>query len=163
MSTAEPAATEQIPAVNAARGKVLRNGLLAGLVLLFLIAAVGLWVQGSILQMIGLRHQQASAPPQPVLIELPEMVANLNTDPRRPQYVKLRAQVQTLPADVKQVKLAMPRLLDLFQTYLREIRPTELQGAPGTYRLREELIARATIAVRPAKITDVLFEEILVQ
>jgi flagellar FliL protein len=113
--------------------------------------------------MIGLRHQQASAPPQPVLIELPEMVANLNTDPRRPQYVKLRAQVQTLPADVKQVKLAMPRLLDLFQTYLREIRPTELQGAPGTYRLREELIARATIAVRPAKITDVLFEEILVQ
>ncbi len=102
-------------------------------------------------------------PPLPVTIELPEMVANLNSDAQRPQYVKLRAEVQTLPADVEQVRRAMPRLIDLFQTYLREIRPAELQGALGTYRLREELIARAAIAVQPAKITDVLFEEILVQ
>jgi flagellar FliL protein len=57
----------------------------------------------------------------------------------------------------------MPRLQDLFQTYLREMRPEELRGSAGTYRLREELIARADIAVAPARIQDLLFTEILVQ
>ena len=57
----------------------------------------------------------------------------------------------------------MPRILDLFQTYLRDMRPEDLRGSAGTYRLREELIARGTIAVAPAHITDVLFTEMLVQ
>jgi flagellar FliL protein len=57
----------------------------------------------------------------------------------------------------------MPRLLDLFQTYLREMRPEELRGSAGTWRLREELIARANIAIAPARVTDVLFTELLVQ
>ena len=38
------------------------------------------------------------------------------------------------------------RVVDLFQTYLREMRPDELRGSAGTYRLREELIARASLA-----------------
>ena len=49
------------------------------------------------------------------------------------------------------------------QTYLREMRPEELRGAAGTYRLREELLARVMPAVAPAKVTDVLFTEMLVQ
>jgi flagellar FliL protein len=57
----------------------------------------------------------------------------------------------------------MPRVLDMFQTYLREIRPEELRGSAGTWRLREELIARANIAVAPARVTDVLFTEMLIQ
>jgi flagellar FliL protein len=61
------------------------------------------------------------------------------------------------------VKLAMPRLQDLFQTYLREMHPEELRGAAGTYRLREELIDRASIAASPAKVKDVLFTELLIQ
>jgi flagellar FliL protein len=65
----------------------------------------------------------------------------------------------------------MPRLVDLFATYLREVRPEELRGSAGSQRLREELIARATIAIAPEvradrpppRVTDVLFVEILVQ
>ena len=57
----------------------------------------------------------------------------------------------------------MPRLLDMFQTYLREMRPDELRGSAGTYRLREELIARANVAVMPVKVNDVLFTQILIQ
>jgi flagellar FliL protein len=57
----------------------------------------------------------------------------------------------------------MPRLLDLFATYLREMRPEELRGSAGTHRLREELLVRANLAVAPARVTDVLFVEILVQ
>ena len=92
------------------------------------------------------------------------MVANLNGDPRHPTYLKLQSRLEVSKAeDVEKVKQAMPRLLDLFQTYLREMRPEELRGSAGTYRLREELIARANIAVTPAKINDLLFTQILIQ
>jgi flagellar FliL protein len=43
------------------------------------------------------------------------------------------------------------------------MRPEELRGAEGTYRLREELIARADIAAAPARVANVLFTEMLVQ
>jgi flagellar protein FliL len=67
------------------------------------------------------------------------------------------------PEDVAAVQAAMPRLLDLYATYLREMRPEELRGSAGTQRLREELIARASLAAAPARVPDVLFTEILLQ
>ena len=57
----------------------------------------------------------------------------------------------------------MPRVIDNFQTYLRELRIDDLKGSAGMYRLREELLVRVNAAAAPAKITDVLFKEMLVQ
>jgi flagellar FliL protein len=65
--------------------------------------------------------------------------------------------------DERAVRAAMPRLQDLFQTYLRDMRAEDLRGSMGTYRLREELIARADVAAAPAHVADVLFVEMLVQ
>jgi flagellar protein FliL len=106
----------------------------------------------------------AQAAPPPVLLDLPEIVTNLNATTRRSTFVKLRAKLEVArPQDVSVVQAAMPRLMDLFQTYLRETRPEELRGSVGTHRLREELVARANVAAAPARITDVLFVELLVQ
>ncbi len=105
---------------------------------------------------------EATAKP-PSFVELPEIVANLNAG-RRTSFVKLHARIELARAgDAPAVAAAMPRLLDLFQTYLREMRPEELRGSAGTWRLREELIARANIAAAPARIVDVLFTEMLIQ
>lgn len=99
-----------------------------------------------------------------VFADLPEIVANLNAGPRRTMFIKLQAKVELARAeDQPALQQAMPRILDLFQTYLREMRPEELRGAEGTYRLREELIARASIAVAPVQILDVLFTGMLIQ
>ena len=57
----------------------------------------------------------------------------------------------------------MPRIIDNFQIYLRELRVEDLRGSDGIYRLREELLARVNAAVAPVKVTDVLFKEMLVQ
>ena len=101
---------------------------------------------------------------QPIFMELPEIIANLNAGPRRNSFIKLRPKLEIARAeDEAAVRAAMPRLMDLFQTYLREMRPEELRGSAGTYRLREELIARANIAVAPVRIIDVLFPEMIVQ
>ena len=64
---------------------------------------------------------------------------------------------------VEQVKPLMPRVMDAFQTYLREMRSSDLEGSAGLYRMREELTKRVNIAVAPAKINAVLFKEIVVQ
>ena len=145
-----------------------------------LLAAViaGLWFGGILPPLLGMGKdtkpaaqahpadqpaEHASEKP-PVFVELPEIVANLNTNGRRASFVKLHARLEVAQAeDQAAVQAAMPRLLDLFQTYLRETRPDELRGSAGTWRLREELIARANLAAAPAHVVDVLFTEMLIQ
>ena len=115
---------------------------------------------------------RAEAPRPPAFFDMPEIVTNLNVPGRRSVFVKIRSKLEiTRAEDSAAIQAAMPRLLDLFQTYLRETRPEELRGSAGTHRLREELIARANIAVTPPpgsnqptpRVTDVLFTEILIQ
>ncbi len=104
------------------------------------------------------------APGAPNYFDMPELVANLNAPGRRASYIKVRSKLELARADdAGAVQAAMPRLLDLFTTYMRELRPEELRGSAGTQRLREELMARANIALGAPKVTDVLFQEILVQ
>ena len=57
----------------------------------------------------------------------------------------------------------MPRIIDNFQVYLRELRVEDLRGSGGIYRLREELLARVNAASAPVRVKDVLFKEMLVQ
>ena len=105
----------------------------------------------------------AEATPAPTFLELPDIVANLNSG-RRTAFIKLKAKFElSKPEDVAPMQAAMPRIVDLFQSYLREMRPEELRGTAGTYRLREELIARSNIAAHPARVLNVLFTELLVQ
>lgn len=97
-------------------------------------------------------------------MDLPEIVSNLNGGARRATFLKLKAKLELArPEDQALIQAAMPRVLDLFQGYLREMRPEELRGTAGTYRLREELLARTNLAVPGARVVAVLFTEILVQ
>ena len=128
----------------------------------------GLWFTGILPRLLGMQHAEKTDErpnrPVPIYVDLPEMIANLNSNPQRPNYVKLTARLEvTKQEDVERVKAAMPRLQDLFLTYMREMRPQELRGSAGTYRLREELIGRANLAAAPARITDVLFTQMLIQ
>jgi flagellar FliL protein len=141
--------------------------LLAAPVVLVSIGA-GLWFTGILPSLLGMKHAETTSEQAksstPLYVDLPELIANLNGNPQRPNYVKLTVRLEvTKQEDVERVKAAMPRLQDLFLIYIREMRPQELRGSAGTYRLREELIGRANLAAAPARITDVLFTQMLVQ
>lgn len=99
-----------------------------------------------------------------VFYDLPEMLVDLNTQGRKRTFLKIRVSLELAsPQDTAIVESVMPRIIDNFQVYLRELRLEDLQGAAGIYRLREELLVRVNQAVRPAKVNDVLFKDMLIQ
>ena len=99
-----------------------------------------------------------------VFFDLPEMLVNLNTTGRRPVFLKMQVSLELEnEGDIPRLKLLSPRIIDNFQVYLRELRIDDLRGSAGVYRLREELLARVNAAVRPVRVRDVLFKEMLVQ
>lgn len=96
--------------------------------------------------------------------DLPVMILNLSTTENHAAYVKLQVSLEV--ADQKMLELVepnMPRVLDAFQTYMRELRVSDLQGSAGLFRLKEELQRRINIAVYPARVDDVLFKNVIVQ
>ena len=100
-----------------------------------------------------------------VFVDLPEILVNLsNPSAERTQYLRIKV-VLELPEQkmVEQITPIMPRVMDAFQTYLRELRPSDLDGSAGLYRLKEELTRRVNVSIAPARINAVLFKEIVVQ
>jgi flagellar FliL protein len=100
-----------------------------------------------------------------VFLDLPDVLVNLSTTGAdRTQYLKMKI-VLELPQQemLAQVQPMLPRVLDAFQTYLRELRPTDLDGSAGLYRLKEELTRRVNAAIAPSRVNAVLFKEIVVQ
>ena len=103
-------------------------------------------------------------PIQTVFFDLPEMLVNLNGTGRRQNFLKMQVSLEhTDEAVIPELKKLSPRIVDNFQVYLRELRVEDLRGSAGVYRLREELVARVNVAVRPVEVKDVLFKEMLIQ
>jgi flagellar FliL protein len=100
-----------------------------------------------------------------VFVDLPEIVVNLaNSGTERTQYLRIKV-VLELPEQkmLQQIQPVMPRVMDAFQTYLRELRASDLDGSAGLYRLKEELTRRVNASISPSRVNAVLFKEIIVQ
>lgn len=99
-----------------------------------------------------------------VFYELPEMLVNLQAQGNRQSFLKITVALEIAhESDLPRIETVLPRIVDNFQVYLRELRVEDLEGAGGSYRLREELLTRVNRAVRPARVNNVLFKEMLVQ
>lgn len=108
--------------------------------------------------------EAAAGAPHSFIFNLPEMTVNLNTDGHGQSFMKLTIALEV--ADEKMMNDIQPRMakvIDAFQVYLRELRPSDLQGSAGIYRLKEELLRRVNVAIAPAQVDSILFKEILVQ
>lgn len=97
-------------------------------------------------------------------LPIPDITVNLNTPDGQPRYLRLRVQLELASrGDMESVEAVIPRVVDQFQTYLRELREKDLRGSAGIYRLQIELLARVNAAAYPVEVKDVLFQEILIQ
>lgn len=99
-----------------------------------------------------------------VYYTLPEFLVNLNSGNKQSVFLKTTVIIELAKAtDVPLVEANLPRLVDNINTYLRELRSSDLAGSAGIQRLREEILLRVNKAVAPTQVTDVLFKEIVVQ
>ena len=101
---------------------------------------------------------------QAAFYDLPEILVNLSQQDKRSQFLKLKIALELSDRDATAaLEPVMPRVLDTFQIYLRELRTDDLEGSAGIYRLKEELLRRVNLAIRPHKVDRILFKEIIVQ
>jgi len=166
----DPAENAEAPAEGAAPPPPSRRKLFifAGGGLVLAAAGAGLYFTGIGDKLIGhtkeVAELAAPSPPPAVFYDLPDLLVNLNTTGRKPSFLKLSVSLELERAqDLPRLQAVMPRIVDNFQVYLRELRVEDLRGSAGIYRLREELLTRVNAATAPAKIVDVLFREMLVQ
>ena len=110
-------------------------------------------------------HAEALPPKPPAFVEVPDMLVNLITGPgERVQYLKVKVVLEVKEErQIEDIKPTMPRVTDIFQTYLRELGPSDLNGSAGMFRLKEELTRRVNASIAPNRVTAVLFKEIVIQ
>jgi flagellar FliL protein len=107
--------------------------------------------------------QIADGPDGVVFYTLPDIVVNMQSADGKPTYLKLKLTLELPDADtVDVIEPNRPRLQDMFQTFLRELRPEDLAGSQGSYQLRMEILRRVNLVIAPAKINSVLIEEMLI-
>jgi len=114
----------------------------------------------------GKQAQAATEPVKPAaFVDLPEFLVNLsNAGSDRTQYLRVKMTLELPDAQLmQQIQPLMPRITDTFQTYLRELRPADLDGSAGLYRLKEELTRRVNATIAPNRVNAVLFKEIVIQ
>jgi flagellar protein FliL len=99
-------------------------------------------------------------------VDMKEMVINITSASaqERSSFIKMRISLEIADSKlVPDVQPLLPRIEDTFQVYMRELRPSDLEGSAGMFRLKEELLRRVNVALYPVKVDAVLFKELLVQ
>lgn len=137
-------------------------------------AGAGVYMSGLLDPILGIggEEEQAAeeeAPPEEVaapghFVPLDEMTVTLRSAGSKARFLKLQLTLEMeKPEDEERVRAVMPRIIDNFQVFLRELRVEELEGSQGIYRIREELLTRVNQAANPVKVKDVLFTDMLIQ
>jgi flagellar protein FliL len=107
--------------------------------------------------------QVSDGPDGVVFYTPPDIVVNMQTADGRPTFLKLKLTYELPDHDTADVlDEDGPRLLDMYQTFLRELRPEDLSGSQGSYQLRMELLRRVNLVIAPSKVNTVLIEEMLI-
>lgn len=108
-------------------------------------------------------HEKGEAE-KTVFYEVPEILVNLNSTGKKETYLKIRISLELENAEAQAaIEPLMPRVIDSFQVFLREMRVEDMSGSAGIVRLKEELLNRINLSIQPHKVSDVLFKEMLIQ
>lgn len=112
----------------------------------------------------GGEHGKEGGAAKGKFLEVPDLLVNLNTGGGPQRFLKLKVKLEVAKAsDLPKLEAIAPRVVDQFQTFLREMRVQDMRGSAGIYRLRQELLYRVNLAAQPIKVKDILFQEILIQ
>jgi flagellar FliL protein len=96
-------------------------------------------------------------------IEVPAMIVNLRGGDSQARFLKLRFIIVAANGKADKVKDKLPVVLDALQPFLRELRPDDLNGSAAVFRIKEEMMTRATQALGAGMVKDVLIQDLVQQ
>ena len=112
----------------------------------------------------GDKKEEVIDPCKPVYVDVPDIVVNLVSDSRRAHFANVKVTLEVKGADkVKDIENNMPRIIDAFNTYLREMTKDDLEGSEGLIRLEDEMMLRLNKILPADVVTDILFKSVIVQ
>ncbi|MEN0086804.1 MAG: flagellar basal body-associated FliL family protein [Pseudomonadota bacterium] len=149
----------------AGKGKMIKLAGAGGLLVVLGLAGVYFFMgSGSDADVQGFDAAAPLIAKEVTFYEMDDITVNLSQTGPRPQYLKLKVALELSTPELKtQIAPLMPRVVDAFQVYLRELRADDLEGSAGMFRLKDELRKRINTAIAPAQVDAVLFQEMLVQ
>ena len=166
--TGDTAPPPLAPELNAGRRWL---AILAATLLLVIGSGGGAYVAGLLDPLVGLLGEagegpeEAAAPPGPsVYFELPEMKVDLKPSKNRRIYINLIVVMELADEEGKaRLQEFQPRIVDAFQSYLRDQDRADLVGKAGAERVRLEFLTIVNSIMAPARLRNVLFNKILLQ
>lgn len=95
--------------------------------------------------------------------DIEPMLVNLTSAGGKSAYLKLSVTLEVdKQSSIEDLEMNLPRIVDNFQVYLRELRLEDINGSAGMFRLKEELLIRVNETIYPTRVNDVLFKEMLI-
>jgi flagellar FliL protein len=97
-------------------------------------------------------------------VDVPAVSVNLRSPDGSPRFLKLHLMLVPGPKTTDTaLKDKLPMVLDAYQPFLRELRPEDLGGSAAVFRLKEELMVRATRVLGPGMVKEVLIQDLIQQ
>ena len=159
---------EGAPSKGIGKKKLILILLVVTLVLLSLIGA-GLFFTGLLDPLLGIEEEvdpdaEETVIQGQVFYKLEDFTLNLASEGKKSRFFKVGLTVVLMDEiGLSRVEALAPRIQDNVINYLRELKPKELAGSAGFFRLRQNILLRVRAAVAPTVVTNVLFSTTLVQ
>lgn len=97
-------------------------------------------------------------------VDVPAFMVNLRSPDGQARFLKLHFMI--VPADgvtPDALKEKLPLVMDSFQPFLRELRPEDLAGSAAVFRIKEEMMVRATATLGDGQVKDILIQDLVQQ
>jgi flagellar FliL protein len=99
-----------------------------------------------------------------IYVPAPEMIVNLRTPDGQSAFLKINFAIAAHDeAAGEMLQERMPEIRDALQPFLRELRPEDLAGSAGVFRIKEEMTRRVKNRVGPDMVDDILIQDLIQQ
>ena len=158
MSDEEPD-TEEEPA------KKSKKPMLIGLILALLGGGGGFYATWSGMILGGESHaeeehaeEEMPAAPTTAFVPVEQLVISLN-NASRARHLVFRAELEVPQNHAEEVQTLLPRVVDVLNSYLRALDPSDLEDSSALTRLRAQMLRRVQTVVGQGRVSDLLVME----
>lgn len=98
----------------------------------------------------------------PAFVPVGEMVIPLGPNARA-KFLVIEMEIETRQEDAAAIDALRPRLLDVFNTFLRAVEEADIEAPSATIRLRAQLLRRARAVAAPVEPRDLLITSFILK